>query len=245
MPRLARLQSDLKTQPPIRIDRRLSGGLDGHAAPEIGVSVGRLEALLLLGPVRGDPPAPHNFAGFDLENVGEIASNRQFELKPHVLAIVIGDVEVFVHSAVNRARQDQPEGALRNFAVLRWNPAIRQVNPRGVIGDRSAIQQLPAFAIRVNRPTADDPRIQKVEAMVRRPLYAPVVLGDENGSRMVNGDLRGTDLYFEGHGPASFRARLGTAIHYRAEILLRTADLPPQSLYQSARVDALKRHRLY
>ena len=92
-----------------------------------------------------------------------------------------------------------------------------------VIVDGAAVQQLPRFAVGVDRPTADNPRVEEVEALVARPIDLPVRLADEHGLALVDGNLRWTNLNLERHDVRLTVVRRATA--GAAEI--RRNDKPP------------------
>jgi hypothetical protein len=70
---------------------------------EAAISIEGDQLLALVGPGGADPPAPDDAAGFDLENVGEIAPQRQFQIEVHRVPPVIGHFETLVHAPVDDA----------------------------------------------------------------------------------------------------------------------------------------------
>jgi len=63
--------------------------------------------LTRFGPLRSDPASTHNRARLHLEDVGEIAAERDLELEFHGLNAVVGDVEIFVHPVADPAADSQ------------------------------------------------------------------------------------------------------------------------------------------
>ena len=51
------------------------------------------------------------------------------------------------------------------LVILGENGLVGEKDACRVIVDRTAVQQLPWFTVRVNRPIADDPRVKKVQAL--------------------------------------------------------------------------------
>src|SRR5207253_367601 len=70
-------------------------------------TIDRPKLLLRLRPLRGDPTAAHDAAGLHLEDVCEVATQRDLELKAYPLHAVVGDVEILVHAAVDRSADDK------------------------------------------------------------------------------------------------------------------------------------------
>ena len=58
----------------------------------------------------------------------------------------------------------------RNDALRRRNRSIGEIGSRGVVGDRTAVEELPGFAIRVDRPAADDACVKEIEPLLARPV---------------------------------------------------------------------------
>src|SRR5262245_27735871 len=67
------------------------------------------------------------------------------------------------------------------------------------MGDRTSVEKIPRFAIGVDGPAADDPRVKEIEALVARPVDLPVWLADQHGLALMDGDLMRTDLNLEWH----------------------------------------------
>ena len=52
---------------------------------------------------------------------------------------------------------------------------------RGVVADRTAVEQIPRFAVGVDGPGADQAGIEEIETLVGRPADLSVRLGDQHG----------------------------------------------------------------
>src|SRR5262249_37634785 len=109
-------------------------------------------------------------------------------------------VEILVHAAAERAAHRQPQTVTRNDACLARDGLIGEKDTRGVVADIAAVQQVPAHAVSENGPTADEPCIEKVQALVAWPRDRTVWLGDKRKIALADGELRWTYADFQGHG---------------------------------------------
>src|SRR5262249_47547012 len=121
--------------------------------------------------------------------------------------VVVRDAEFFVHAADDRSTDGEAEGARRDRTVFGENGFVGEEDARGMIVDGTAVQQLPRFAVGKNRPVADYPRVEKVKALLARPVDVPVRLADEHRLTLMDSDLWGTDLNLECHGVVLMVAR--------------------------------------
>src|SRR5499433_2113434 len=78
---------------------------------------------------------------------------------------------------------------------------------RGGIVDGTAVQQLPVFAVGIDRPVADNPRVEKVKALLARPVDLPVRLADEHRLTLMDGDLGWANVNLECHSVVLIVAR--------------------------------------
>src|SRR6478736_1614143 len=74
------------------------GGHDRDGADEIAVLVAGPKLLLRLRPLGGNLTTAHDVVGLDFENIGEIATHCDLELKAHSLHAVVGNIQVLVHA---------------------------------------------------------------------------------------------------------------------------------------------------
>jgi hypothetical protein len=201
MPGVTRLEADFEAEAAVGINpaRLVPRRSYGHRAGEIGVAVTRAQLLLGVRPFGRNPTATYDVVRLDLEDVGEVATQRDLELKAHPLHAVVGKVQILVHAAVNHSADNETERAARNNAVRGRNAAIGEVGARGVVGDRATVQENPGLAICVNGPTADDPRIIEIETLLARPVDLTVRLADQHGLTVVDRDLVRADLNLEWH----------------------------------------------
>jgi hypothetical protein len=58
---------------------------------------------------------------------------------------------------------------------------------------------LPGLAVSVDRPVADDPRVEEVQALLARPRNRPIRVSDEHRLTLVDSNLRWTNLNLERH----------------------------------------------
>ena len=146
----------------------------------------------------GRDPAPSNdVVRLDLEDVGEVATQRDLELKAYPLHAVVGKVQIFMHTAVDHTTDDKAKCAVGNYAVGCRYIAIGQIKLLGIVGDRATVQENPRLAIRVDGPTADHPRIIEIETPLARPVDLTVRLADQQRLTVVDRDLLRTDLNLE------------------------------------------------
>ena len=105
MPCFARFEGYLEAEATVGVHCPCRGLRRGnrHRTAEVTVAVCRAQSLMRFGPVRGDPPSTHNMPRLHLEDVCEVAAERDFELEPHRLHAVVGDIKVFVHAAAYRS----------------------------------------------------------------------------------------------------------------------------------------------
>src|SRR5438046_8202802 len=119
---------------------------------------------------------------------------------------VVADVEILMHAADDGPTDRQAHGARRDGAVFGENGFIGEEDARGMIVDGAAVQQLPRFAIGVNRPVADNPGIEKVKALLARPIDPSVWFADEHRLTLVDGDLARANVNLECHDGVLARA---------------------------------------
>src|SRR5262249_18934558 len=108
----------------------------------------------------------------------------------------------------------EPERTWRNGAVLGQDCAIGEVDFAGIIADGAAIQQVPGYAVGIDRPAAENSGVEEEEPAIARPTDLGIELGHQHRLAMVNGNLRRPHLNFERHPFASSperASRVGTA----------------------------------
>jgi hypothetical protein len=201
MPGIARIEANFEAEAaigirPARLARCRS---NCHGAGEIAVMVTRTKPLLDLRPVGRNPTAAYDVVRFDFEDVGKVAAQRDLELKAYAPHAVVGKVQILVQPAVDHSTDNEAERAIRNNAVGGRNAAIGEIGPRGIVGDRAAVQENPRLAIGVNSPTADHPRIIEIETLLARPIDLTVRIADQQRLTVVDRCLVRTDLNLEWH----------------------------------------------
>ena len=142
VPRLARLKRHFEAEPPIggsSLARCARHG-DCYRAVKISVRISGTQPLPSLRPFRRDLAAAYDVARLDLEDVGKIGSRRDFELKPHRLHAVVGDVEIFVQAAGDGSTDRQPDSARCDYPVFGENGLVGEEDAGGMIIDGTAIQ---------------------------------------------------------------------------------------------------------
>ncbi len=169
-PGLARRQLQRAAQPAVRIhDRHRRDRAQPDRAEERAVAIAGDQLPALFRPGRADPPAPDDASALDLEDVGEVAADRDFKVEVHALAAVIGHLDQLVHAAVDHPAQHEAQRSRRHLPGLAGECAVGQEHPRAVIHRRPAVQQVPLLAVRIERVGADDARVEEVEPLVGRP----------------------------------------------------------------------------
>ena len=123
---------------------------------EIAIAIGRTKALSQLGPFGGNPAAAHDALGFNLKEIGEVAADRDLELKAYPPHTVVSDFNILVHTASDPSADREAEYAFWYSAAFCREYAIREKYPSSVICDCAAIEQRPWFTISVDRPIADN-----------------------------------------------------------------------------------------
>ena len=107
------------------------------------VAVDGAQALLRVRPLGADAAAADDAAGLHVEDVGEVGADGDLQVEAHRPLAVVGQVEVLVQPAIDRAADDEGEGMCRDRAVLGEEAAVGQEDARGVVADRAAVQQVP------------------------------------------------------------------------------------------------------
>ena len=75
---------------------------------------------------------------------------------------MIGDVQIFMQTALDMARQNKRHRPPRNHDSVGRDFAIGHVNPRGIMMHRAAVQQFPVLAVGLDRPGADQARVKQI-----------------------------------------------------------------------------------
>ena len=210
-PGLPGLQRDGEAEAPVGVGGwRISFGADGDGAGEDAVVVGGREFETLVGPGRVDAAAADVAAGFDLENVGEVAADGEFEVEGDGGAAVVADLEALVHAAVDEAGEDEAEGAGGNIAGLGGELAVGEEDFRGVVGGGAAVDELPGLAVGVEGVGTDDAGVEEIEALIGGPCHLAVQIGEEDGVALVDRELRRADFDLDRHQPTPSRFGTGT-----------------------------------
>src|SRR5262249_58592518 len=102
--------------------------------------------------------------------------------------------------------------------------SICEMNSCCIVSDGTPVQEIPGFAVSVNGPTADDPRIKEIKPLLARPVDLPVRFSDQHCLALVDRDLVRTDLNLEWHDVYSSGGRCTRYAHVTLE--LTVADAP-------------------
>src|SRR6516165_1045989 len=141
-PSFARLKRDLEAEPSIGGNSlaRCTRHCDRQRAVKITVRIRGTKPLPSLRPFGGDLAAAYDLARLHLEDIGKVASQRDFELKAHRLQAVVGDIEILVHAADDRSADREADGAWRDRTVFGENGFIGEEDARGMVIDGTAVQ---------------------------------------------------------------------------------------------------------
>jgi hypothetical protein len=228
VPRLAGCERHLEADPAVGVDGfRGAVGIDRQGAREVGVAVGCAKALLRSQPFGRDTPAAPDTARLDLEDIGEVGAQHDLQLETHRLHGVVCDLQVLVHAAGNGPTHDEAKRAGGNGPVLRQNGAIGEVDLGGIVADGAAIQEIPRHSVGIDRPAAENARVEEEEAAIARPVDLGIELGHKDCLAVVNGNLRRTHFNFERHGfawPPSVRSASYGNCSYQQESSVKAAD---------------------
>lgn len=132
---------------------------DSHRSREVAVAIDCAKPLSRLGPFGSNPSAAHDSIRFHLEKIGEVAADRNFELKLYWFHAVVGDINVLVHTASDPPADGEAERARRYRVIFRREGAIGKKNSCGVVSDGAAIKQYPGFTICIDGRAADNPSV--------------------------------------------------------------------------------------
>ena len=201
-PGLAGLHGDVEAEAAIGVDRGLAaaGHADDQAATEIPVAVDDAQLLARRRPDGLDAAAADDAVALDLEDVGEVGADGDFEIETDRVEAVVGDFEMLLHAAVDLAADDQAQHARGDRTVLGEEGAVGLEDAGGVIGDGAAVQQVPGLAIGIDRPGADEAGVAEIEAALAGGIDLAVRVADQDRLGLVDGDLGGAYLDFERHG---------------------------------------------
>jgi len=108
----------------------------------------------------------------------EVAADGDLKIETHGRHPVVHEVQVFVHATAERTAECQSERAGRNVAVFSEDGAIGKEDARGIVGYAARIKQIPLLPVCVKLPAADQPRVEKIKALVARPGNLTIILGD-------------------------------------------------------------------
>ena len=141
VPSLVRLKHDVEAEPSVGRDglARRVRHRGCHGTVEIPVRIRGAEPLPCLRPLSGDLATAHDAARLDLEDVGEVASEGDLELKPHWPHVVVGNVEIFMQTSADRSADSEAEGARENCTVFGRDGLVGEEDTCRVIVDRAPV----------------------------------------------------------------------------------------------------------
>jgi|ERR1700685_1131931 hypothetical protein len=103
MPGLPWLQCNVETQASVGVYRRLAVAVvsaDDHFPAKILIAIGNPKYFLVGRPRGNDVATSHDIFPLHLENVGEVGAHRDLQVETNRFLAVVGDVDVFVQSAI-------------------------------------------------------------------------------------------------------------------------------------------------
>jgi hypothetical protein len=127
VPGLPGIQGDMEVEPTIG-KSRLGPTLrrsHHHRANEIAVVITGPQLLPRLRPRRDDMPTAHDIVRLYFEYVSEVATRCNLKLKVNPADVIVGNVEVLVHSLANQPADNKTKRAWRNDPVRCPNRSIR------------------------------------------------------------------------------------------------------------------------
>ena len=127
-----------------------------------------------LGPSGSNPATAHDTVRFHLKEIGEVAANRDLELKAYPPHTVVGDFNILVHTASDPSADREAECAFWYSAAFRHEYAIREKYLSSVISDCTTIEQRPWFTISVDRPINDNACVAEKQAFIAGPANLPI-----------------------------------------------------------------------
>src|ERR1700683_4641202 len=131
MPGLPGLQCNVETQASVGINRRPAvalAGSDDHFTAKIPVAIGYPKCFPLRRPRGDDAATPHDVVALHLENVGEIGAHSDLEVETNWLLAVVGDLDVFVQSAIDMTADHQAQRARRDRTVFGLEGTVGEEN---------------------------------------------------------------------------------------------------------------------
>jgi hypothetical protein len=193
MPSLGRAQTHLEADPSIRVDGRRVVPLDCNRqfAAEILIAIDGPQGWRVLAPLRRYPATADHIPRFNLEQIGEVASDQYFQIEANRLHPVVHQINIFVQSAIDRTADGQLERMRRNTALFGRDVGIGQEYARGKMEKITAVEKLPRQAIRVDHPVADQSRVKEKQPQCRGKWNLPVPIRDQHAVSLVDRDLRG------------------------------------------------------
>src|ERR1700730_17886439 len=202
MPSLPSLQRNIETQTAVGVYGRLAitlASIDDHLAAELLVTIGESKSLPLRRPRCGDVTAPYDLVALHLIDVSEIGTDRDLQIEAYWILTIVGDVDVLVQPAINMAADHKPQGARGDRPILTNEGAVNLEYARCVIGDGTTVQQVPRFAIGVDRPSADHSGVAEIQPACALPIHLAAGLGYQHCLTLMDCDLRWADLNLERH----------------------------------------------
>src|ERR1700688_923458 len=165
MPGLPGLQCNVETQAPVGVYGRRAvavAGADDYFPAKILIAIGNPEYFLLGRPRGDDVTTPHDIFAFHLENVGEVGAHRDLQVETNRFLVVVGDVDVFVQSAIYLATYFQTYRTSFDRPVFSREALVVQEDARRLERNGAAIEQVPLFAIGKDRPGAYHPGVTEI-----------------------------------------------------------------------------------
>lgn len=192
MPAFPAAEADHEANLSIGIDRRRIARChpDGDLAAEILVAVNRSERSIFDRPPTCRVATVDDFSRLDLEQICEVAADLNFEVELGSVLSVVDDINILMHSPVDRAAEGQQKRTGRYGVLFRADFPVGQKYARGVVVEISAIEQFPGRSVGANAPAAHEPCVAKIKALPRLEGNLAIRFSDENGVSLVGGDVR-------------------------------------------------------
>src|SRR5258708_2168708 len=104
-----------------------------------------------------------------------------------------------MHATADRSSNNEAQRAWWDDATFGLYGRIGKENARCIVADGAAAQRFPGHAVGIDRPVTDHPSIEEVEPFLARRIDLSILLGDQHRLALMDGDLRGANLYPERH----------------------------------------------
>ena len=172
--------------------------VDPEAAFEGVVAVARREPALALVPLALERAPAHELTPLDVEQVGKVAFEADFDLEVDGAGTVVGQVVVLVHAVADGAVEPQVERLGRDGAGERGHGRVGELEARRPRLDHGAVQEHGLGAPQPQAVARHEPGVGREEALLLGARQAPVGVAHEHLVVGVHREHRRPDLHLHG-----------------------------------------------